>query len=174
MSISTLIYQYCIFLFQTLLSFCFAVLFFSDSPLPWCHDRGWSPEAREAKGTLGDDARLPGLRRHGHVLLPRSPRQSGSHGLQVSAVPPGPGRPPSHPAGAVGLPGGHVPGAPGQTPPNRHGVRLCAGHAPLQSDGDGVALIQHLSDSDLHQQAQLEPLFLSLSWKTLLSFWLVL
>lgn len=110
---------------------------------------------------MGDDTRLPGLRCHGRVLLPCRPRQSGRHGLQIPAVPPGSGCAASHPAGAVGLPGGHVPGALGETPPHRYAVRLCTRPAPLQPDGDSVALIEHLSDSYFHKHAQLEPLFLS-------------
>lgn len=108
------------------------------------HDCRRGPETGEAPGTLGDDPRLPGLRRHGRLFLPRRSRQPGRHGLQVPAVPPGAGRAPAHPAGAVGLPGGAVAGAAGQTAPHRHDLRLRAGHAPLQLDGDGVALFEHL------------------------------
>ncbi|CAF88469.1 unnamed protein product, partial [Tetraodon nigroviridis] len=71
-------------------------------------------------------------------------REPGRHGLQVPAVPPGPGGARAHPAGAVGLPGGPVQGAAGQAAPHRHALRLCAGHAPLQLDGDGVAVLEHL------------------------------
>lgn len=116
----------------------------SDSSHRGHHDRSWCPETGEAPGTLGDDPRLPGLHRHGRLFLPRRPCQPGCHGLQVLAVPPGPGGAAAHPAGAVGLPGGPVAGAAGQTAPNRHDLRLCTGHAPLQLDGDGVALVEHL------------------------------
>lgn len=136
---------------------------FCYSPHPWCHDRRWGPETGEAQRTLGDDTRLHGLHRHGCVLLPRCTCQPSRHGLEVPAVPPGPGCATSHPAGAVGIPGGFVPGAAGETPFNRHGVWFCPGLVPLQPDGDGVALIEHLSDSDFHQHPQLEPLFLSFS-----------
>lgn len=134
---------------------------FGDSAHPGRHDRGWSPEIGEAQGTLGDDPQLPGLHRHGRLLLPGRSRQPGRHGLQVLAVPPGAGRAAPHPAGAVGLPGRHVAGAAGEAPPHRYGVRLCTGHAPLYLDGDGVALVEHLSDSYFHKHAQLEPLLLS-------------
>lgn len=144
-------------------------LFVCDSAHPWCDDRGWSPEAGEAQRTLGNDARLPGLRRHGLLLLPRRARQPSRHGLQVPAVSPGPGCASSHPVGTVGLSGGGVPGAAGETPPNRYGVWLCTGHVPLQLDGDGVALIKYLSDSYFHKHTQLEPLFLSSWCKALLA-----
>lgn len=104
---------------------------FHDSPHPWRDDRGWGPEIGETERTLGDDTELPGLHRHGRVLFPRCPRQPSCHGLQVLAVPLGAGCAASHPVGAVGLPSGHVPGALGQAPPNRYGVRLCAWHAPF-------------------------------------------
>lgn len=125
------------------------------------HDRGGRPATGEAQGALGDDTGLPGLRRHGRLLLPCRPRQPGRHGLQVPAVTPSAGGAAAHPAGTVGLPGGPVAGAAGPTPPDRHGVRLRSGHVPLQPDGDGVAVVQHLPDADLHQHAQLEPLLLS-------------
>lgn len=125
------------------------------------HDRGGRPATSEAQGPLGDDARLPGLCGHGRLLLPCCPRQPGCHGLQVPPVAPGTGRAAAHPAGAVGLSGGPVAGAAGPTPPDRHGVRLRSGHIPLQPDGDGVAVVQHLPDSDLHQHIQLEPFLLS-------------
>lgn len=127
------------------------------------HDRGGRPATGEAQRPLGDEPGLPGLRGNGRLLLPRRPRQPGRHGLQVPAVAPGAGCAAAHPAGAVGLPGGPVSGAAGPTPPHRHGVRLRSGHVPLQPDGDGVAVVQHLPDSHLHQHAQLESLLLSAS-----------
>lgn len=120
------------------------LFFLSDSSHSGHHDCSWSPETGEAPGTLGDDPWLPGLHRHGRLLLPRRSCKPGCHGLQVLAVPPGPGGAAAHPAGAVGLPGGPVEGAAGKAAPNRHGLRLCIGNAPLQLDGDGVAVIEHL------------------------------
>lgn len=104
---------------------------------------------------MGHESRLSGLRGSGHVLVPGGAREQSGHGVQVPPVPSGAGRPAAGPAGAVGRPGGPVPGPAGSAPPDRHGVRLCSGLPSLRSDGDGVAVVRRLSDAHLHRDLQL-------------------
>lgn len=107
---------------------------------------------------MGNVPGVPGLRGHGRVRVPLSSRQQGGHGVQVPAVPPGAGGAPADPAGGLGRAGGALPGPPGPPPPDGHGLRLRAGLPPLQPGGDGLAVLQRLSNSHLHRNAQLEPL----------------
>lgn len=99
---------------------------------------------------MGLECRAPA-----HTLVPGGSGEPSGAGVPVPAVPPGPGRPAAGPAGAVGRARGPVPGPAGPEPAERRDLRLRSGLPPLRPDGDGVGLVQRLSDAPVHRDLQL-------------------
>ncbi|XP_037654407.1 inactive phospholipid phosphatase 7 isoform X1 [Choloepus didactylus] len=121
----------------------------ASGPAPGYHDSGRSAEAHQAARAIRDKPQPPGLPHHGCLRLPSRACQPCSHGLQVLPQPPGAGRAPAHPAGALGLLCGPVARNDRAPPHYRRHLRLHHRLLTVPPGGAGLDVLQHLPDAHL-------------------------